>query len=83
MKHPRKPTEIVVYTDSYCYSACLCVTKRLKECEGAILVGFDCDPYGKDEEFEVGLSPIDVIGSISVLPHIWIIQYGYNLGISV
>ncbi|GAB1227704.1 hypothetical protein ENUP19_0352G0005 [Entamoeba nuttalli] len=32
MKHPRKPTEIVVYTDSYCYSTCSCVTKGLKEC---------------------------------------------------
>ncbi|EMD44788.1 Hypothetical protein EHI5A_226290 [Entamoeba histolytica KU27] len=75
MKHPRKPTEIVVYTDSYCYSACSCVTKGLKECRGAILVGFDGDPYGKDEEFEVGLSPIIVIGSVSVLSHPWIIQY--------
>ncbi|EDR23532.1 hypothetical protein EDI_107910 [Entamoeba dispar SAW760] len=32
MKNPRKPTEIVVYTDSYCYSACSLVTKGLKEC---------------------------------------------------
>ncbi|EDR24957.1 hypothetical protein EDI_224520, partial [Entamoeba dispar SAW760] len=31
MKNPRKPTEIVVYTDSYCYSACSLVTKGLKE----------------------------------------------------
>ncbi|GAB1221260.1 hypothetical protein ENUP19_0076G0018 [Entamoeba nuttalli] len=38
MKKPRKPTEIVVYTDSYCYSACSLVTKGLKEWGGAILV---------------------------------------------
>ncbi|GAT99544.1 hypothetical protein CL6EHI_162910 [Entamoeba histolytica] len=83
MKHPRKPTEIVVYTDSYCYSGCSLVTKGLKEWGGAILVGFDGDPYGKDEEFEVGLSPTDVIDYVPVLPHIWMEVYGYNLGISV
>ncbi|EAL42817.2 hypothetical protein CL6EHI_076380 [Entamoeba histolytica] len=83
MKHPRNPTEIVVYTDPYCYSACSCVTKGLKEWGGAILVGFDVDPYGKDEEFEVGLSPTDVIESVPLLPHIWMEVYGYNLRISV
>ncbi|EDR23553.1 hypothetical protein EDI_030910 [Entamoeba dispar SAW760] len=57
MSKPRKPTEIVVYTDSFCYSACSVFTKGLKECGSAILVGFNGDPNGKDEEFEVGLSP--------------------------
>ncbi|EAL42611.2 hypothetical protein CL6EHI_137370 [Entamoeba histolytica] len=41
IRYPRKPTEIVVYTDSFCYSACSSVTKGLKEWGGAILVGFD------------------------------------------
>ncbi|EDS88903.1 hypothetical protein CL6EHI_145160 [Entamoeba histolytica] len=82
MKHPRKPTEIVVYTDSYCYSGCSLVTKGLKEWGGAILLGFDGDPYGKDEEFEVGLSPTAVIESVPVLSHIWMGVYGYNLRIS-
>ncbi|BFU26151.1 hypothetical protein EHI2019_000514700 [Entamoeba histolytica] len=75
MKHPRKPTEIVVYTDSFCYSACSSVTKGLKEWREAILVGFDGDTYGKDEEFEVGLSPTNVIESVSVLSHPWMILY--------
>ncbi|EDR22909.1 hypothetical protein EDI_102430 [Entamoeba dispar SAW760] len=57
MKNPRKPTEIVVYTDSFCYSACSIMTKGLKEWGGAIIVGFSGDPNGKDEEFEVGQSP--------------------------
>ncbi|GAB1224386.1 hypothetical protein ENUP19_0198G0005 [Entamoeba nuttalli] len=47
-----------------------------------ILVGFGGDPYGKDEKFEVGLSLTDVVGSVSVLSHPWIILYGYNLGVS-
>ncbi|EDR29986.1 hypothetical protein EDI_229490 [Entamoeba dispar SAW760] len=57
MKNPRKPTEIVVYTDSYCYSTCSLLTKGLKEWGGAIIVGFSGDPNGKDDEFEVGQSP--------------------------
>ncbi|EAL42877.1 hypothetical protein CL6EHI_094570 [Entamoeba histolytica] len=84
MKHPRKPTEIVVYTDSYCYSACSLVTKGLKEWGGAIIVGFDGDPYGKDEEFEVGLSPSNNIRSITEIDSNNIFkQYGYKLGLTV
>ncbi|EDS89300.1 hypothetical protein CL6EHI_170960 [Entamoeba histolytica] len=84
MKKPRKPTEIVVYTDSYCYSACSWVTKGLKEWGGAILVGFDGDPYGKDEEFEVGLSPSNNIRSITEIDSNNIFkQYGYKLGLTV
>ncbi|EAL49880.2 hypothetical protein CL6EHI_179700 [Entamoeba histolytica] len=65
IRYPRKPTEIVVYTDSYCHSACSLVTKGLKEWGRAILVGFDGDPYGKDEEFEVGVSPTEDIFNIN------------------
>ncbi|EDR29068.1 hypothetical protein EDI_016080 [Entamoeba dispar SAW760] len=46
MSKPRKSTEIVVYADSYCYSACSVFTKGLKECGSAILVGFNGDPNG-------------------------------------
>ncbi|EDR22410.1 hypothetical protein EDI_039100 [Entamoeba dispar SAW760] len=83
MKNPRKPTEIVVYTDSFCYSACSLVTKGLKEWGGAILVGYDGDPNGKDEEFEVGLSPTSVIGLNEIDKDNIFTQYGYELGISV
>ncbi|EDR27735.1 hypothetical protein EDI_294990 [Entamoeba dispar SAW760] len=84
MKNKRKPTEIVVYTDSYCYSACSWVTKGLKEWGGAIIVGFDGDPNGKDEEFEVGLSPSNNIPDINDIDKDNILkQYGYNLGLTV
>ncbi|EDR29458.1 hypothetical protein EDI_016870, partial [Entamoeba dispar SAW760] len=82
MKNPRKPTEIVVYTDSFCYSACSSVTKGLKEWGGAIIVGYDGDPNGKDEEFEVGLSPTNVIGLNDFEPNNIFKQYGYKVGIS-
>ncbi|EDR29617.1 hypothetical protein EDI_322170 [Entamoeba dispar SAW760] len=83
MKNPRKPTEIVVYTDSFCYSGCSLVTKGLKEWGGAILVGFDGDPNGKDEEFEVGLSPTSVIDLNEMDEDNIFTQYGYKVGISV
>ncbi|BFU26661.1 hypothetical protein EHI8A_129960 [Entamoeba histolytica HM-1:IMSS-B] len=83
MKHPRKPTEIIIYTDSFCYSACSEVTKGLKEWGSAILVGFDGDPNGKDDEFEVGLSPTAVMSVNEVLEDNIFTHYGYDLGISI
>ena len=61
-RHKRKPTEIVVYTDSYCYSCCSIFTKGLKEHGSAIIVGYNGD-YSQDgtEKFEVGQSPTTVI----------------------
>ncbi|EDR26717.1 hypothetical protein EDI_185950 [Entamoeba dispar SAW760] len=82
MKNPRKPTDIVVYTDSYCYSACSLVTKGLKEWGGAILVRFDGDPYGEDDDFEVGLSPTTVIDINDIDEDNLIKQYGYKFRIS-
>ncbi|BFU25959.1 hypothetical protein CL6EHI_180400 [Entamoeba histolytica] len=83
MKNPRKPTEIVVYTDSYCYSACSILTKGLKEWGSAILVGFNGDPNGKDEEFEVGQSPtgVDDIDGLCGSEYS-IFKYGYSLSLS-
>ncbi|EDR26330.1 hypothetical protein EDI_144110 [Entamoeba dispar SAW760] len=57
LKHQRKPTKIIIYTYSFCYSTCSFITKGLKEWGGAIIVGFDGDPNGKDEEIEVGQAP--------------------------
>ncbi|EKE38469.1 hypothetical protein ENU1_164970 [Entamoeba nuttalli P19] len=83
MKNKRKPTEIIIYTDSFCYSACSEVTKGLKEWGSAILVGFDGDPNGKDDEFEVGLSPTAVMSVNEVLEDNIFTHYGYDLGISI
>ncbi|GAB1221996.1 hypothetical protein ENUP19_0088G0025 [Entamoeba nuttalli] len=80
IRYPRKPTEIVVYTDSYCHSACSLVTNGLKEWGGAILVGFDGDPYGKDEEFEVGVSSsYDILNINEIYPNNSLQQNGYEL----
>ncbi|EDR29782.1 hypothetical protein EDI_222990 [Entamoeba dispar SAW760] len=82
MSKPRKPTEIVVYTDSFCYSACSVFTKGLKEWGSAILVGFNGDPNGKDEEFEVGLSPSAVKSGYDLCSSKYKIPDGYSLRLS-
>ncbi|KAL7718964.1 VWFA domain-containing protein [Entamoeba marina] len=61
----RKPTEIVVFTDGFCYSACSLLTKDLKEKGNAIIVGFEGDPEGDLNLFDAGQSPTFVIGSAS------------------
>ncbi|EMD44229.1 hypothetical protein EHI8A_004250 [Entamoeba histolytica HM-1:IMSS-B] len=59
--HPRQPTDIVVFTDGYCYSTCSMFTKTLKEQGGAIIVGFSGDPEGDLDHFDVGQSPSSVV----------------------
>ena len=73
MNKPRKPTEIVVYTDSFCYSCCAFTTKSFKEHGSVILVGFDGDPT-KDgvNKFEVGQSPTAVIDMNDVFKNIYL-----------
>lgn len=61
-KHPRKPTELIVMTDGYCYSACSVLTKAMSEQGQAIVVGFEGDPAASMESFDGGNSPTDVIG---------------------
>ena len=60
--NPRKPTDIVVYTDAFCYSCCSILTKGLKERGSAIIVGFEGDPRSKGTSlFDVGQSPSSVL----------------------
>ena len=65
-KNPRKPTDIVVYTDGYCYSTCSMFTKALKEQGGAILVGYAGDPDADNNHFDVGQSPSTVVEAVTI-----------------
>ena len=68
--NPRKPTDIVVYTDAFCYSACSFLTKGLKEFGSAILVGFNGDPEREGiDNFEIGHSPSSVSSFHSIDPN--------------
>ena len=58
MKNQRKPSEIVVYTDAFCYSCCSIFTKGIKEHGSAIIVGYNGDPSLEGvKEFDVGQAP--------------------------
>ncbi|ELP89294.1 hypothetical protein EIN_488260 [Entamoeba invadens IP1] len=61
VNNPRKPHEIVIFTDSFCYSTCSFFTKGLNERGEAIIVGYVGDPEGDIEHFDVGQSPSSVI----------------------
>ena len=63
-KHPRKPTDIVVFTDAFCYSACSLLTKGLRERGNAIIAGYEGDPELDPIQFDAGQSPTAVISSL-------------------
>ena len=56
-KRNKKPTEIIVFTDSYSFSAGAIFTKGLKEAGAAILVGYNGYPGSKKETFDIGQAP--------------------------
>ena len=57
LEKKRKPTEIVVFTDVYCFSACAAFVKDMKQNGGAIIVGYGGNPNEKyDDVFDIGES---------------------------
>ena len=60
LKRNQRPTDIVVFTDSFSYSAGSLFTKGLKEAGAAILVGYNGYPGSKKETFDIGQSPTNV-----------------------
>ena len=63
MQKPRKPTEIVIYTDGYCFSACSMFVKNMKEL-AAVTVGFGGNPKTEyDDVFDDWESPTNVLES--------------------
>lgn len=57
----RKPTEIVVFTDSFSFSAGCMLTKGLKESGSAIIAGYNGYPGSPKESFDIGQSPTNCI----------------------
>ena len=56
-KRNPKPTDIIVFTDSYSYSAGSFFTKGLKEAGAAIIVGYNGYPGSKKDTFDIGQAP--------------------------
>ena len=57
----KNPTDILIYTDSYCFSACSGFIKAFQNTGGAIIVGFNGNPKIKGiNEFDGSQSPSSV-----------------------
>ena len=63
MKNKRKPTEILVYTDGYSFSAASLYLKILKKNGGAIIAQYLGNPKKIDEKFDISQSPSPVFTS--------------------
>lgn len=61
MGHTKKPTEIIIFTDSFSYSATSHFIKGLQETGGAILVGYMGNPKS-DDVFDASQAPTFVGG---------------------
>ena len=61
-KHaPRKPTDILIFTDGFCFSACSLFMKGMQKAGGAIIAGYMGNPNIKGEdEFDASQSPSQV-----------------------
>ena len=58
--HLKKPTDIIIYTDSFSYSATSSFIKGFQYTGGAIVVGFNGNPFIGKEQFDGSQSPASV-----------------------
>ena len=63
LKHIRKPNEIIIFTDGYSYSATSVLIKQTQLKGGAIIVGYDGNPYL--DTFDASLAPSPVFSTDS------------------
>ena len=63
MKNPRKPTEILVYTDGFSYSATSLLLKYLQYYGGGITAGYFSNPNLENIPYDSSLSPSSIFSS--------------------
>ena len=75
----KKPTEIIIYTDGFSFSATSLFIKSLYHFGGAIIVGYNGDPDTEKKDFDASQSPTFVLSSYEMqMPDFSILrQYGY------
>ena len=61
LKNPRKPTEILLFTDGFSYSATSIFLKYLQYYGGGITVGYFPNPNLKDVPYDSSLSPSSIL----------------------
>ena len=63
LKNPRKPTDILIYTDGFSYSATSLLLKYLQYYGGAITAGYFTNPNLDKIPFDSSLSPSSILTS--------------------
>ena len=63
MNNKRKPTDIIIFTDGYSFSAASLFIKYLKDNGGGIIVQYLGNPNKDDEIFDISQSPSPVFSS--------------------
>ena len=62
----KKPTEIIIYTDAFSYSATSLFIKSLYHFGGAIMVGYNGDPDSDKNKFDASQSPTFVLSNLDL-----------------
>ena len=61
-KHKRKPTDIIIMTNSFSYSAASIFLKNVYKSGAGIIIGYDGNPNLPDDIFDISQSPSATFG---------------------
>ena len=79
-KNLKNPTDIIIFTDSYCYSACSGFIKAFQNTGGAIIVGFNGNPKIKGtKEFDGSQSSSSVMNFTDTKEFFELKNLGYKV----
>ena len=84
LKHKRTPTEIVIMTDGFAYSAASGFMKNAYKSGAGIIVGYNGNPNLPDELFDLSQSPSAVFGFMNfkdIYPEIYENTVKYLIGL--
>ena len=76
----KKPTDIIIYTDGYSFSATSLFIKSLYHFGGAITVGYNGDPETEKKDFDASQSPtfIEMTSDLGFPCFSTLEEYGFN-----
>ena len=84
-KHKRKPTDIIIMTDSFSYSAASIFLKNVYKSGAGIIIGYDGNPNLPDDIFDISQSPSATFGFNSyekIYPEIYNNTIKYLMGLA-
>ena len=84
-KKLRKPTEIIIFTDGYSYSATSYFIKDIQESGNAILIGYNGNPSEekKNDKFDSSQSPSGSMGEVNRILISNLNKYGITMDITI